>query len=78
MISELRQTEHKLKTDSENNDERRRKTKQQSIFKKANKEAEYEEIMSLTNPTIKKYYLEKFASSCDAAAVDLKAAALPG
>ena len=45
---------------------------------KANKEAEYEEIMSLTNPTIKKYYLEKFASSCDAAAVDLKAAALPG
>ena len=45
---------------------------------KANKEAEYDEIMSLTNPTIKKYYLEKFASSCDAAAVDLKAAALPG
>ena len=27
---------------------------------------------------MKKYYLEKFASSCDAAAVDLKAAALPG
>ena len=45
---------------------------------KATKEAEYDEIMSLTNPTIKKYYLEKFASSCDAAAVDLKAAALPG
>ena len=45
---------------------------------KANKEAEYDEIMSLTNPTVKKYYLEKFASSCDSAAADLKAAALPG
>ena len=45
---------------------------------KVNKEAEFSEIMSLTNPTIKKYYLEKFASSCDGAANDLKAAALPG
>ena len=45
---------------------------------KADKAAELDEIMSLTNPTVKKYYLEKFASSCDAAAVDLKAAALPG
>ena len=45
---------------------------------KANKAAEYDEIMSLTNPTIKKYYLEKFASNCDKAAVDLKAASLPG
>ena len=45
---------------------------------KANKDAEYDEIMSLTNPTVKKYYLEKFASSCDSAAADLKAAALPG
>lgn len=45
---------------------------------KATKEAEYDEIMSLTNPTVKKYYLEKFANECDKAAVDLKAAALPG
>ena len=45
---------------------------------KANKEAEYDEIMSLTNPTVKKYYLEKFANECDKAAVDLKAASLPG
>jgi DNA-binding CsgD family transcriptional regulator len=45
---------------------------------KANKEAEYDEIMSLENPTIKKYYLKKFADSCDSAATDLKAAALPG
>lgn len=45
---------------------------------KAEKQAEFDEIMSLNNPTIKRYYLEKFASSCDGAAVDLKAAALPG
>lgn len=45
---------------------------------KATKEAEYDEIMSLTNPTVKKYYLEKFANECDKAAVDLKAASLPG
>ena len=43
----------------------------------ANKEAEFDEIKSLTNPTIKKHFLLKFANSCDASAVDLKAAALP-
>lgn len=52
--------------------------KKQLDLAKADKNAEFDEIMSLTNPTVKKYYLEKFASSCDAAAVDLKAAALPG
>ena len=52
--------------------------KKQLDLAKADKAAELDEIMSLTNPTVKKYYLEKFASSCDAAAVDLKAAALPG
>jgi DNA-binding CsgD family transcriptional regulator len=52
--------------------------KKQLNIAKADKEAEFEEIKSLTNPTIKKYYLEKFASTCDSAAVDLKAAALPG
>ena len=45
---------------------------------KADKLAEYEEICSLTNPTVKKYWLDKFASDCDSAAVHLKAAALPG
>lgn len=39
---------------------------------------EYETICSLTNPTVKKYYLNKFASECDSAAVHLQAAALPG
>lgn len=45
---------------------------------KADKEAEFDEICSLTNPTVKKHLLEKFADTCDAAAVNLKAAALPG
>lgn len=52
--------------------------KKQLDLAKANKQAEYDEIMSLENPTIKKYYLQKFADSADSAAVDLKAAALPG
>ena len=45
---------------------------------KADKQAEFDEIMSLTNPTVKKYYLNKFAQSCDSAAVHMQAAALPG
>lgn len=45
---------------------------------KANKYAEYDEICSLTNPTIKKHLLAKFADECDSAATHLKAAALPG
>lgn len=45
---------------------------------KADKLAEYDEICSITNPTIKKHLLEEFANDCDAAAVHLKAAALPG
>lgn len=45
---------------------------------KADKKAEFDEICSLTNPTVKKYYLNKFAESCDSAAVHLQGAALPG
>lgn len=45
---------------------------------KANKHDEFEEIMALTEPTLKKKMLLDFAEDCDAAAVDLKAAALPG
>ena len=45
---------------------------------RADRELEFQTIMSLTNPTVKKYYLDKFASSCDSAAKDMKAAALPG
>ena len=52
--------------------------KKQLNLAKADKIDEFENIKSLTNPTIKKYYLEKFADGCDSAAVHLKAAALPG
>ena len=45
---------------------------------KSDKLAEYDEICSLTNPTVKKHFLKEFADNCDAAAVNLKAAALPG
>lgn len=43
----------------------------------ADKVAEFEEICSLTNPTVKKALLKSFADDCDAAAVHLQAAALP-
>jgi DNA-binding CsgD family transcriptional regulator len=52
--------------------------KQQLGIARADKVKEYEELCSLTNPTIKKHLLEKFADECDSAAVHLKAAALPG
>ena len=52
--------------------------KKQLDLAKADKRAEYDDIMSLTNPTIKKHLLNKFADECDSAAVHLKAAALPG
>lgn len=52
--------------------------KKQLGIAKADKQAEFEEIMALTNPTIKKYYLNKFAQSCDSAAVHMQAASLPG
>lgn len=41
------------------------------------KMAEFNEINSLTNPTVKKRLLQSFADDCDSAAVHLKAAALP-
>ena len=52
--------------------------KKQLNLAKADKLAEYDEICSLTNPTVKKHLLEEFANNCDSAAVNLKAAALPG
>lgn len=41
------------------------------------KKEEFDEIMALTNPAVKKKLLEGFAADADAAAVHLKAAALP-
>jgi len=51
--------------------------KRQLDLTKKDKYAEFDEIKSLTNPTLKKHYLSSFAEDCDAAAVHLKAAALP-
>lgn len=52
--------------------------KKQLNLAAADKLAEYDEICSLTNPTVKKKLLESFADDCDSSAVHLKAAALPG
>ena len=52
--------------------------KKQLGLAKADKLAEFDEIKSITNPTIKKHFLQKFADNCDSAAVSLQAAALPG
>lgn len=43
----------------------------------ADKKAEYDEICSLTNPTVKRELLSTFSDDCDSAAVKLKAASLP-
>ena len=52
--------------------------KQQLKFAEDQRKLEYSEIMSLTNPTVRKHMLEEFAEKCDTAAVHLKAAAMPG
>lgn len=51
--------------------------KRQLALEKANRQDEFESIMALTNPTIKRKLLYDFAENCDAAAVDLSAAPLP-
>lgn len=43
----------------------------------SDKMAEFDEICSLTNPTVKKSLLKSFADDCNSAAVHLQAAALP-
>ena len=52
--------------------------KKQLGIAKADKMEEFELLRELTQPTVKKHLLNKFADECDAAAVDLKAASLPG
>lgn len=51
--------------------------KKQLDLAKTDKESEFDEICSLTNPTVKKVLLKSFADDCDSAAVHLQAAALP-
>lgn len=43
----------------------------------SDKVSEFDEICSLTNPTVKKALFKSFADDCDSAAVHLQAAALP-
>ena len=52
--------------------------RQQLDFAEQQRKLEYAEIMSLTNPTVRKHMLEEFADKCDTAAVHLKAASMPG
>lgn len=52
--------------------------KKQLNLAAADKVAEFDELRSLTNPTVKKHLLSKFADECDSAAIHLQAAALPG
>lgn len=52
--------------------------KKQLNLAKADKLAEFDEICSIPNPTLKKYLLQKFSDECDSAAVHLQAAAFPG
>ena len=51
--------------------------KQQLKAARDKRKGEFEEIMALTNPSVKKKLLQSFADSVDSDAVDLKAAALP-
>lgn len=44
---------------------------------RSNRQAEFDEIMALTNPTVKKKLLDSFAETVDASAVHLEAAAMP-
>ena len=51
--------------------------KKQLSLTLADREAEFDEIMSIPNGTVRKNLLMSFAEDCDGAAVHLKAAALP-
>ena len=51
--------------------------KRQLEIARDEKYSEYDDIMSITNPTVRRAQLESFADECDAAAVHLKAAAMP-
>lgn len=52
--------------------------KKQLKLAQDSKQSEFDEYCQLTNPTVKKYLLNKFADECDSAAVHMQAAALPG
>lgn len=43
-----------------------------------NKQEEFDSIMAMTNPTVRKTLLKSFSDDCDSSAVHLKAASIPG
>lgn len=51
--------------------------KQQLDLRYSEMKQEFDEICSITNPTLKRKLLEDFSNTCDSAAVHLKAAAFP-
>lgn len=51
--------------------------KEQLSLAKRIRQDELDEILSVTNPTVKRHLLEAYADECDSAAVHLKAAAMP-
>lgn len=51
--------------------------KKQLDISKADKQAEFDDIMALNNPTVKAELLNDFAGSCDTNSITLKAASLP-
>lgn len=55
----------------------RKLVEQQLKLAKIDRQDEFEEIMALENPTVKKHLLMEFASSCDSGATHLAAASLP-
>lgn len=50
--------------------------KQQLDLDRLSRESEFDEIMALDNPTVRKQLLRSFSEDCDAAAVHLKAASM--
>lgn len=52
--------------------------KRQLDLKVADKKVELESIRAIENPTVRKYFLEKFSEDCDSLAVHLKAAPFKG
>lgn len=44
----------------------------------AEHQAEYDDILALTNPIVKRHYLREFGDQCDSDAVYMKGASLPG
>ena len=51
--------------------------KSQLKLSEDDRQAEFDDIMQITNPSVKKYFLNEFASSCDSTAQELEAMSFP-